>query len=383
VKRRGKGKWTSKHPEVDFPIASFADSLDRVFGMKKSQSGNVKEMAKAIQEEDVPDDWGDREEVEKETDERVVLTIVQEKLWVPKKKYRLLPIDFWHLLGGYIPPEKVGVFAMLCRASYSVTCSHSFWKGLYLRHFNPLLHSDLLPDRLLPSTLLHRPRGLRSCVIRALHIMYPGFQGESPLRGIWPDPRKLVGSYCSIHWTRRVAMKQVFFFFKLREKCAGNLWRKNRGGGKEGQDCDNFDDTDEINEDFLEELSDIQYNPEEGCHVLQVGAAAWAQLPPVMGLQLRSVGLSVSGMGMRFHKLSLEFGTGLQVTHLVLEPVTSMKVGLVTMMVLALLCRCCHGGAPPTLWRGREPLLGHPHYSGTNGTIYPSAGLNYNKIYLY
>jgi len=281
-------------------------------------------------EVEIPDDWGEREEL-KEDEERVVVTKEVEVLYhKPKKKYRQLPLDFWHLLGGYIPPEKVGVFALLCRASYHVTCCHSFWKCLYLRHYVPHLHAHLLPPRLLPATLLHRPRGLRRCVIRSLHLIYPGLRSErQALKGVWPDPRTLVGSYCTVHWTRRVAQKQVFFYFKLRDNSVRDtLWSDNqrRGEAQNGAHCDNFDDSEEAAEDFLKELSDIRWNPEAGCRVLAIGAAAWSQLPPVMGLQLRSIGLSVSGLGMRYHKLSLEFGSELQVTPLVLEPVTSMKV---------------------------------------------------------
>jgi len=90
--------------------------------------------------------------------------------------------------------------------------------------------------------------------------------------------------------------------------------------------CDNFDDSEDVGERFLEEMSNIQYNPDEGCRVLQVGAAAWTQLPSVMGLQLKSVGLSVSGMGMRYHRLNLQYGSELGTTPLVIEPVTSVKV---------------------------------------------------------
>ena len=93
----------------------------------------------------------------------------------------------------------------------------------------------------------------------------------------------------------------------------------------------------EAEDTFLRELGDIRHNPEEGCRVLQVSSAAWSVVPPVMGRQLRSVGLSVSGVGMRweghtltslrrYHKLSLELGTSLGVVRVVVEQVTSLRV---------------------------------------------------------
>ena len=101
-----------------------------------------------------------------------------------------------------------------------------------------------------------------------------------------------------LHWTKRSAQKQVTFFFKLRDAAVdGKGVRRGRVEEKEDWLKEHGEDVDE--ESFLEEMSDIGHNPEEGCRVMQVGSAAWSKVPPVMGLQLRSVGLSVSGLGMR------------------------------------------------------------------------------------
>ena len=104
-----------------------------------------------------------------------------------------------------------------------------------------------------------------------------------------------------LHWTKRSAQKQVTFFFKLRDAAVDRkVVRRERVEEKEDWYKEHGEDVEEGEEErFLEEMSDIGHNPEEGCRVMQVGSAAWSKVPPVMGLQLRSVGLSVSGLGMR------------------------------------------------------------------------------------
>ena len=111
ARKKGKGKHSSKSPQADFPIEAFADCHEKIFGMKKSQSGNMKSITENVPEEDdAPDDWEDRDE--KEVGDKVLVIKDPTKktvLWRPKKKdYREIPMDFWHLLARYIPPEKVG-----------------------------------------------------------------------------------------------------------------------------------------------------------------------------------------------------------------------------------------------------------------------------------
>ena len=85
-----------------------------------------------------------------------------------------------------------------------------------------------------------------------------------------------LGTRCTVHWTQKVAQKQVFFFFKLRNKFGEERVKRTRGKGKdagEGEEagCDNFDDEEDGREGrFLEEMGDIMHNTVEGCRVLQV-----------------------------------------------------------------------------------------------------------------
>ena len=274
--------------------------------MRKSQSGTLKDVVATVkQNETVPDNWDDDVLDDKDPEERVLKIRDPEattQLWQPKRKkdnYLRLPIDFWHMLANYIPPHEIGLFARICRAAHSVTLTQSFWRRLYLRICHAGMQ-DQLPQRLSTSTLLHRPRGLRACVIRALHIAHQPFVLAARASG-WPDPQRLIGATCMLHWTKRSAQKQVTFFFKLRDAAVeGKGVRKGRVEEKEDWFKETGEDVDEEREEsFLEEMSDIGHNPEEGCRVMQVGSAAWSKVPPVMGLQLRSVGLSVSGLGMR------------------------------------------------------------------------------------
>jgi len=333
-KKKGRQKQSKTSLLQDFPITVFADSPEKGIAMRKSQSGSLMEVVASVkQTEMVPDSWDDDVLEEKDPEEERVLKIrdpeVKTQLWLPRSKkenYLRLPIDFWHMLANYIPPHEIGLFARICHSAHSVTLTHSFWRRLYLRNCHAGTQ-DQLPQRLSTSTLLHRPRGLRACVIRALHITHQPFVAAARASG-WPDPQRLIGATCMLHWTKRSAQKQVTFFFKLRDAAVDRkVARRGRVEEKEDWYKEHGEDVEEGEEErFLEEMSDIGHNPEEGCRVMQVGSAAWSKVPPVMGLQLRSVGLSVSGLGMRFHKLSLEFGTELRVIKIVLEPVTSLKI---------------------------------------------------------
>ena len=112
-KKKGRRR-SSKAPQTDFPIAVFADSPDRMSGarMKKSQSGSSVKDQPGL-EEDIPEDWGDREELEEEQGSSARVLAIQEPLektfcWRPRwREYRVLGEDFWHLLGGLLQPEQV------------------------------------------------------------------------------------------------------------------------------------------------------------------------------------------------------------------------------------------------------------------------------------
>lgn len=43
------------------------------------------------------------------------------------------PVDIWFHIGRYIKPEDVKIFAAICKGSYSVSRSYSFWLKMYKR----------------------------------------------------------------------------------------------------------------------------------------------------------------------------------------------------------------------------------------------------------
>jgi len=339
VRKNRKKKAGQKLPAPDFPLADFQDSPDKMSRIRKSDSGNLKMMAQTVVNEvdDVPDDWFDRdvEDLESKTTNLVIRTTTavtkpEVRVFTGSKKYRHFPLDFWDLLSHYIKPEMVGTFALICRQSLMVVSSQSFWRFLYQKYFDPVSHFDL-PARLLPDSMA-RPRGLRAGVIKMLHMTYqPFLQRQTRQSQVWPDPHTLTGNICILNWSNKVAKKTVYYYFKLCGNKAANTKYNYYNEDIDIDEDDCIGDTKQL----LNDLSDIKHNPEEGCRVLQVMAACWSAPPPVLGLKLLGVTLSVSH-GMSFHKLKLLFGSPLadcrrqaaqeEATEVVLDSVCGMKV---------------------------------------------------------
>jgi len=103
--KKGRARRAGRVAPADLPIALFADSPD---GRRVSPGKAVAAGARELDREQVPDHWGEMEEDREEG--RVVVTrapTVATRGWRGRREYRRLPIDFWHLLSNYIPPEKV------------------------------------------------------------------------------------------------------------------------------------------------------------------------------------------------------------------------------------------------------------------------------------
>ena len=264
--------------------------------------------------EDVPENWSERINDDDDDVEDSLITQFSSSVQVSGKlikdddeEYYLYPTDFWHILGDYVRPEDVGVFAAICRSSYRVVSSQGFWRRLYARHYHPHLHYHL-PDRLQPECM-SRPRGLRAAVIQMLHLTYqPFIERQSRTSSVWPDPHTLTGNICLLQSSSRVGNKATYFYFKLRS-ASQRVKIEHDEDNVEYEEDDQYLET-AATRKLISDLSDINHNPEEGCRLLQISCATWSSLAPVMGQKLLSVSLSVAH-GMRYHKLKLMFGSAL------------------------------------------------------------------------
>lgn len=202
------------------------------------------------------------------------------------------PLDIWFIISEYISPEAVGKFARICRSSYHVTTTGKFWFHLYKSYYKFI---PGLPERLQPHCMV-RTHGLRACVIRTLHYTYFTLKREvddvSYLRH--DEPHSLVKRRCCLMWHKERKMR-CYFYFKLKEiPKSTRLKQKPQMNVKKT--------------DFLEMLEDVAVNPEDGCKVLRVTCLKYSMLPPVIGLILQSVSMTLMP-GFKDHRLKLGFGT--------------------------------------------------------------------------
>ncbi|XP_076671194.1 transmembrane protein fates-shifted isoform X3 [Andrena cerasifolii] len=204
------------------------------------------------------------------------------------------PLDIWFIISEYINPEAVGKFAQICRSSYHVTTTGKFWFHLYKTYYGFV---PGLPERLQPQCMV-RTYGLRACVIRTLHHTYFALKREPD--DIYylkhDEPHSLVKRRCCLMWHKKGKMRW-YFYFKLKEipkSTKKPLAEKSKINGKKT--------------DFLEMLEDVAVNSEEGCKVLRVTCLKYSMLPPVIGLILQSVSMTLMP-GFKDHRLQLGFGT--------------------------------------------------------------------------
>jgi len=131
---------------------------------------------------------------------------------------------------------------------------------------------DLLPSSLQPTSVEHRPHGLRTRVIRALYHVYPRFSNTVLLtHPTIADPQQLVGLRCVLAWQEPVAKPSWKFYFKFR-----------RGFGRSA--CPLTINTESNSSQHrLLAPANVLHNPEERCLVLVVTTPHFLPLPVVMG----------------------------------------------------------------------------------------------------
>lgn len=311
----------------DVTIDDFANTLRIRARLKKSVtnvSNEVKQEA-AIQEEKAEWDKTDEKNLPqncvKGNDHRVtsVSTRKNRKKSIcqdDEEEGIIYPLDIWFIISEYIRPEAVGKFARICKSSYYVTTTGKFWFHLYKLYYKFVPN---LPERLQPQCM--RLHGLRACVIRALHYNYfttllqRNLSDMSYLRQ--EEPHSLVKRKCTLMWHKEGKVRW-YFYFKLKEI---SKTRNNSLKRKKQYDTNKTE--------FLEMLEDVAVNPEEGCKVLKVTCLKYSMLPPVLGLVLQSVSMSLMP-GFREHRLHLGFGTSdvpnSLTNHIILSNVTEYRI---------------------------------------------------------
>uniref|UniRef100_A0A1B6I9A6 F-box domain-containing protein n=1 Tax=Homalodisca liturata TaxID=320908 RepID=A0A1B6I9A6_9HEMI len=195
------------------------------------------------------------------------------------------PLDIWHLLSKYIRPEDIATFSAICRNSWSVVQTPTFWLSLYKRYYKNVPN---LPSRLQPACMV-RHHGLKACVIRSLFYMYPPLAARIDRASI-SAPYHLKSRQCISMWQER-GFSNWKLSFKLRRKdfqpCQSKRGKPN----------------------LMEILGDIFANADEGCTLLQVVSAERMVLPVVMGLTVHNINMSLD-MNMAHMAVQLVFGSG-------------------------------------------------------------------------
>ncbi|GIY10705.1 hypothetical protein CEXT_748801 [Caerostris extrusa] len=214
----------------------------------------------------------------------------------PSRPGNCYPIDVWFLIGHYIKPEDVKLFASICKDSHHVSRSYSFWIKMYKRYYQP---SDHLPARLQPGCI-EQAFCLKICVVRALYHMYPQFIRQVSSRLPSADVYCLSNLWCTLMWQIQQNGKWLFHFkFKtatgvtpspINNKITIKDWWANQ-------------DSSEKNQDLY-----VNYNPDEDCKILRFACSHYVLVPPiVMGSRLCDVRINLAH-DMRRQKLQLTFG---------------------------------------------------------------------------
>ncbi|XP_051956846.1 transmembrane protein 183A-like [Xyrauchen texanus] len=227
------------------------------------------------------------------------------------------PVDIWLVLAAYIRPEDVCRFALICKNSWTATCTAAFWARLYKRHYN--LDADL-PERLQPDSIA-KMHCLRALVIRSLFHLYEPFNLRVSKSPPLPEstPTALLNSKCLLFWVNKVSGSRSepmwefnFKFVKLSTK------------GKNG--CD-------LGLQLPKQYKNVHTNPDLDCYLLRVTTLNFIFTSVVMGMTLSLFTINVS-TDMRHHRVRLEFQDypvfrgkklrGEQGVQVVLDPVHSV-----------------------------------------------------------
>lgn len=304
-------KRNKKNVLKDFTINDSANAMKPVRTIKKSAPEPTE-----ITWDEILDDVDITEETNADGTKRIVYK--QEKpQYVPieDRPGMEYPEVIWYLISKYIKPEDIGSFARINKATYGVTKNKAFWLLLYRRHCE--CHPRL-PEKLRSDSF--KAYGLRQTVIRALFHTYDVFVKRIARMATQDSrPHLLVNRKCVNVWFCK-GLTYWSVYFKLKKPHMGKR---------------------ETDLDFIEELGRIDANPEEDTQVLQVTCKSFQDVPPLMGMTLSSVTMTLA-QGFRHHRLTLGFNSSSYATKGV-APECSVVLDAV---VAALVCDWWHPSYP-------------------------------------
>ncbi|XP_033645592.1 transmembrane protein 183-like isoform X1 [Asterias rubens] len=313
----------------DVTLQAFADNAScRALSKRTSKAATMSirkeiklvdstsEILKNTSQDDVIDDWFDREF--SDDDEVVELTEMVEKEdtteRVPVEQVtgghsssaNAYPTVIWYLVSAFIYPEDISTFACLCRDTYALTNTAGFWRKLYFRYWSPEAAKSLPKE--LHYTSIQRTFGLRTLVIRSLQFIYPPFAHRNTARRNTNEAvENMSGLIFMYHVSRRKGSNYVYYlkFQETSRTC-------------QISDCER----------------EIFVNPNRDQWILKIMCKTCHRLEPerIMGKELVNASFSVS-YGMMYNKLKLEFQEPMvrhtkraDRTILILDPVLCARV---------------------------------------------------------
>ncbi|XP_041980111.1 transmembrane protein 183 [Aricia agestis] len=270
---------------ADFTLNDSANAPKPVGRVKKSVKPDANPVASW---EDLEDNEYDvLEEIDTDGNSQLLFVKKQNSTHTSDEVFEgvVYPEIVWYLISKFVKPEDVGKFALINKATYAITKRESFWRQMYYKYCK---NHPRLPEKLkIENSFV--TYGLRQRVIRGLFYTYRKFF-QSTLQNIECSPHKLIRRRCVSVWYCKLRSNWSIFF-KLKR-----------------QTVDQKLSVDKIN--FLQELGRVDANPDEGCKVLQVTCLSLNEVPPLMGMALCSVNVSLT-QGLIHQRVNLGFTSGI------------------------------------------------------------------------
>lgn len=279
-----KKKTKNKNLSHDVTLKDSADAPKPVARVKKSTADVVELAWDQIEDEDI--------DIIEETNADGTKSIAYKKNrnkskldWeINSRPGMIYPEILWYCISHYIKPESIGTFARINKDTYAITKRKSFWRMIYKTYCQ---NSSKLPERLRIENS-YKAYGLKQRVVRALYHTHEVFMKRIARLDLHDSRHHLlVKKRCINVWFCK-GTSNWSIYFKFRKPLQLET-RKSI--------------------DFIDELGSIDANPEEDSQVLQVICKSFHAVPPLMGMTLSSVKMTLSPR-LRDHKVQLDFNSG-------------------------------------------------------------------------